>query len=301
MATNRPWEYPFAPNVLGTRDQLRRKHNLISDYSWRADYVPWLVRAALAEFLGTTLIVFFGAAAVASIQGKSEGLTTGAALAGLFIDFVAVSTFSPISGAYFNPAVVLGYWFLRMNDGVTVIVLWIAQTLGSFAAAGLLALLLGGTGTGIGAPVLGTIFGKQVTWWSVFILETLLGAASFIVILYNYNLNFSPYPALVIGSFSGAIELAVRTAISIGPNVARWLGPAVISGTYKNWYVWVFPPFIGVVLLAVPVFLFDLWLRREQRTALRQREQQERRTKKYKKQVAPTHPPPPYPLEYKWS
>ncbi len=263
-----PWEYAFAPPNLSGRPELRRKRNLITDGNWRSDYVPWLVRAAIAEFLGSWIIVFFGTAAVASIQGLPVGLTTGAALAGFFADFVAISTFSPISGAYFNPAVALGYWLLRQIDGVTLLVLWTAEVAGSFAGAGLLTMLLGGTASGIGAPVLGTILGVSITWWAAFILEILLGAVTFIVILYNYNLNLSPYPALAIGAFSGAIELAVRAAISIGPNAIRWLGPAVISSTYANWWVWVFPSFIGTVFLGVPVFLIDTWLRREQRIAI---------------------------------
>lgn len=280
MATSPPWEYAFAPPNLSGRPELRRNRNLLTDANWRSDYAPWLVRAAIAEFLGTWITVFFGTAAVASIQGLPVGLTTGAALAGLFADFVAISTFSPISGGYFNPAVVLGYWLLRRIDGVTMLVLWTMQVAGSFAGAGLLTMLLGGTASGIGAPVLGTILGTPITWWAAFILEILLAAATFIVILYNYNLNLSPYPALAIGVFNGAIELAVRAAISIGPNTIRWLGPAVISGTYANWWVWVFPSFIGVVFLGFPVFLIDTWLRREQRIAIRRGRQQRQRKKK---------------------
>jgi len=276
---SKPWAYQFPPV---RPQQYRRNSNWITDYTWRPGYISRLASTFLAEFLGTWITIFFGAAAVASIQGQPTTLTTGAAMASLFADFAAISTFTPISGAFFNPAVVLGFWLLRRIDGVGLLVLWIAQIFGSFAAAGLLTMLLGGTNSGIGAPVLGVILGSKITAWSVFVLEMLLAAAIFLVILYNYNLNFSPYPALVIGAFSGAIELAARSAISIGPNPMRWLGPAVVSGILADWWVWFFPPFIGVVFLGVPVFLLNSWLRNIQRAAqrryLRRRKQQQKTT-----------------------
>ena len=266
LPPSRPWAYQFPPK---RPLQYRRNSNWFTDYTWRPGYISRLIRACLAEFLGTLVTIFFGAAAVASIQGQAISLSTGAALASLFVDFAAISTFSPISGAFFNPAVVFGFWILRRVDAVGFLALGIAQILGSFAAAGLLVVLLGGTSSGIGAPVLGVILGSKTTWWSAFILEMLLAAAYFLVILYNYNLNFSPYPALVIGSFSGAIELAVRSVISIGPNPMRWLGPAVVSGIFADWWVWLFPPFIGVMFIGVPVFLIDTWLRNVQKRAQR--------------------------------
>jgi len=276
-APSKPWAYQFPPSHP---QQYRRNSNWITDYTWRPGYLSRLVRAGLAEFLGTWVTIFFGAAAVASIQGKAISLSTGAALASLFVDFVAISTFTPISGAFFNPAVVVGFWLLRRIDGVGLLVLCMAQIFGSFTAAAVLTVLLGGTASGIGAPVLGVILGSKITWWSAFILEMCLATAYFLVILYNYNLNFSPYPALAIGSFSGAIELAMRSVISIGPNPMRWLGPAVISGIFADWWVWFFPPFIGVVFFGVPVFLIDAWLRniqkRAQRKHARQLEQQRR-------------------------
>ena len=261
---SKPWAYQFPPR---RPQQYRRNSNWITDYTWRPGYISRLIRACLAEFLGTLVTIFFGAAAVASIQGQASSLSTGAALASLFVDFAAISTFTPISGAFFNPSVVLGFWLLRRVDGVGFLALAIAQILGSFTAAGLLTVLLGGTSSGIGAPVLGVILGSKITWWSAFILEMFLAAAYFLVILYNYNLNFSPYPALAIGSFSGAIELAIRSVISIGPNPMRWLGPAVISGIFADWWVWLFPPFMGVALIGFPVFLIDTWLRNTQNAA----------------------------------
>lgn len=252
---------------------------IVKKNSQGPDYWPRLVRVALAEFLGTWISVFFGAAAVASIEGlELVGFTpTGAALASLFTDFVVISTFTPISGGYFNPAISLGFWILRRIDTLTLLVHWAMQIAGSFAGAGLLVFLLGGTATGIGAPVLEIVLDKQITWWAAFVVLMLLAAASFIVIMYNRSLGFSPYPALAEGSFTGAVDLAVSSVLGIGPNPARWLGPAVIANVYGNWWVWVFPPFIGVVCGGIPIYLLDAWLRYHQRRILKRSQEEEKR------------------------
>jgi glycerol uptake facilitator-like aquaporin len=43
-------------------------------------------------------------------------------------------------------------------------------------------------------------------------------------------------------------------------NPARWLGPALASGTWSDWYVWIVGPVAGAVIAAVlyaTVFLRD--------------------------------------------
>ena len=43
-------------------------------------------------------------------------------------------------------------------------------------------------------------------------------------------------------------------------NPARWLGPALASGTWRDWYVWIVGPVAGGIIAAVlysTVFLRD--------------------------------------------
>jgi glycerol uptake facilitator-like aquaporin len=46
--------------------------------------------------------------------------------------------------------------------------------------------------------------------------------------------------ALVFGPFTGAAA-----------NPARWFGPALASGTWADWYVWIVGPVAGGVIAAV--------------------------------------------------
>jgi aquaporin Z len=78
--------------------------------------------AAIAEFLGT----FVFAATI--IAGQDQPILALFALAGV------VLAFGTISGAYVNPALVLGAWITRRIDSVRAVVYIVAQVLGAMLA-----------------------------------------------------------------------------------------------------------------------------------------------------------------------
>jgi aquaporin Z len=78
--------------------------------------------AAIAEFLGT----FVFAAAI--IAGQDQPILALFALAGV------VLVFGTVSGAYVNPALVLGAWITRRIDSVRAVVYIVAQVLGAMLA-----------------------------------------------------------------------------------------------------------------------------------------------------------------------
>ena len=51
------------------------------------------------------------------------------------------------------------------------------------------------------------------------------------------------------------------TSVGTGPNLARWLGPAVVTGTYADWPVWVVGPYVGVLIGAALYGLDAVFLR----------------------------------------
>lgn len=81
-----------------------------------------LVAALIAEFIGT----FIFAAAVVAFQGNV--LFVGLALAGVVL---AAGT---VSGAYVNPALVLGAWLTRRMSGMRAAAYIVAQVLGAMLA-----------------------------------------------------------------------------------------------------------------------------------------------------------------------
>jgi glycerol uptake facilitator-like aquaporin len=77
-------------------------------------------RPLLAEFLGTALFVFIGAASVVANAMTAGGVTSlGIALAHGVGMAVLVSSLMGISGAHFNPAVSLGLFVAGKIDGRT--------------------------------------------------------------------------------------------------------------------------------------------------------------------------------------
>src|SRR5258705_4737432 len=76
-----------------------------------------LVRALVAEFLGTFALVFIGAGAIVvdAAKGGALGLI-GIALAHALVLSVMVTALMNISGGHFNPAVTFGLWTASKID-----------------------------------------------------------------------------------------------------------------------------------------------------------------------------------------
>lgn len=180
------------------------------------------LKAGLAELVGTFILVFIGAAAVASAQGVAvAALAHGLAL--LFI----VYTYGHISGAHVNPAVTLGLFIGRKIDALKLVVYWVAQVIGALVAALLLRLILGpgsplGETTGsltASSPWLAALFEAVMTF---FLVSTIYQAA-----VYGRAGNLA---GVAIGLTLGASILAGGTYTGASLNPARTLGPALVAG-----------------------------------------------------------------------
>src|SRR5215831_14008523 len=98
---------------------------------------------ALAEFLGTLILVLFGCGA-AVLGGEHIG-QTGIALAFGFAIVALAYGLGPISGGHVNPAVSLGMFVAGRMSFREMLIYWVAQCLGALAGAGILALIVGST------------------------------------------------------------------------------------------------------------------------------------------------------------
>lgn len=205
-----------------------------------------LLKASIAEFLGTFTLVFIGAAAVTVAGG--EGLVVPALGHGLILVGIILA-YGRISGAHVNPAVTLGLLVGRQITIDRAAFYWVAQFVGGIVAAVVLRLLLPDSVVlpspdvvNIGEAV-GTLTNTEV-WRAAafeFVLTIILVSAVYQAAVFGKLNNLE---ALAIGlTLAGAIFAGgVYTGASLNP--ARTLGPALIAGNLS----YVVPYMVGQFL-----------------------------------------------------
>ena len=92
----------------------------------------------IAEFIGTGLIIFFGAGCVAALKlaGASFGQWEICIIWGLGVSIAAYMT-AGVSGAHLNPAVTLALYLFGNFEGRKILPYAVAQVAGAFCAAAL--------------------------------------------------------------------------------------------------------------------------------------------------------------------
>lgn len=219
-----------------------------------------IVRKAIAEALGTFLLVFF--AVGSAVFGINTIGAVGVALAfGLVLLALAYSV-GPVSGCHVNPAVTLG---VLLRRGITVseaVAYWIAQVVGAIIGAAGLKLMTSSFGkvtdqTG----ALGTNdWGKSITAGGAFVLEIVLTfLLVFVVLLVTGRAAAPGFAGLAIGLVLTVIHLVGIPLDGTSVNPARSLGPAIFAGTHAMSHVWLFivAPLVGGAVAALVVPLFD--------------------------------------------
>jgi aquaporin TIP len=205
----------------------------------------------LAEFVGTFTLIFVGAGAIIATRGSD--LVAIAFAHGLAIG-VMVSSLGHVSGAHFNPSVTIGAWVTQKIDSTNAVAYIGAQLAGGAAAAGLLRsalpeLLWKGNGINLGVPTIG---GGVSTGQGV-LIEAIL---TFFLVWVIFATAIDPEGAF--GKIAGlAIGLTITMDIFMGGpftgaamNPARWFGPAIVGGYWKDWWVWLIGPVAGAIIAA---------------------------------------------------
>lgn len=213
---------------------------------------PATASVLVAEAVGTFLFFFVGMGAVVLGQhaGDNGGLLGVALAHGLALG-VLVSALGAVSGAHFNPAVTFGVWMAgRITPGLAGLYV-VVQLAAAVLAAGALRIVFPETSwepVAIGTPALGEGIGPAAGITLEAILTVLLLLAVFGTAIDRR--------APKIGGL--AIGLAVTADILMGGpltggamNPARWFGPAVVSGTFDDWYVWWIGPLLGAAIASL--------------------------------------------------
>lgn len=102
-----------------------------------------LLKKSLAEVIGTFTLVFCGCGSI-MVAERFPGTLSHASISVIFGLAVAVMIYAVghISGAHFNPGVTLAFAIARHFPFREVLVYWMAQFSGAFAAIGVLKLIL---------------------------------------------------------------------------------------------------------------------------------------------------------------
>jgi glycerol uptake facilitator protein len=226
-----------------------------------------LGRRLLAEFVGTALLVIFGAGAVVAALEMGHGQLDYAGLGIIALSFAlviaaAVYMFGTTSGAHINPAVTFSLAVVRRFPWVEVIPYFVAQLAGALAGAVLINAIFGSHASDLNVSG-GTIVGAGFTKAQAAVAEglgTFLLLATIMALAVDRRAP-AGFAGLVIG-LAVACEIMVIGPISGGSvNPARTFGPYLATDIFGGstpwselWIYWVGPLVGG----AIAVLTYDL-------------------------------------------
>lgn len=217
-------------------------------------------RAALAEFVATFAVVLI--AAGASITGGFGLDATGIALAyGFAVAFMLAATVHLRAG-HANPAVTVSLWVIGRTSTARAVAFLLAQILGG-VAAGLLLRYIGpetafaAAAGGTPAVASGTATGKAIVIEAV---STFLVVFVYVATIADPRGARARLGGLWVGLAVAATGLVFVAYTGVAVNPARWFGPALASGAWADWFVWLVGPLSGGIIAAVlyaTAFLHD--------------------------------------------
>ena len=218
-----------------------------------------LVNRALAEFLGTFLLVFGGcgsAVLAAAFPGVGIGLLGVSLAFGLTVLTMAYAV-GRVSGGHFNPAVTVGLFTAKRIPAADIIPYILAQVFGAIAAAGVLVVIATGkpgfsvVASGLAANGFGEHSPGGYSLLAGFVCEGVL-TFFFLLIILGSTEQRAPagFAPIAIGLALTLIHLISIPVTNTSVNPARSLGPAVFVGGWALTQLWMFwvAPLIGAVI-----------------------------------------------------
>lgn len=206
--------------------------------------------AFLAEFIGPFALTFIGGGAILATGGHD--LVAIALAHGLAIALM-IAAAGHISGGHYNPAVTIGMWATGKIETGKAVGYIVAQLLGGLAAAGVLVALAPHLGDGkltvLNAnPALAAGLGGGLG----FVVEAIL---TFFLVFVIFGVAVDPRGPKAIAPL--AIGLTIVIDIFAGGgltgaamNPARWIGTAVMSGSFADAWVYWAGPIVGALVAA---------------------------------------------------
>jgi len=225
-----------------------------------ARYLKYRSKFFYSEFAGTAILLLGGLSIVIFMfrsGSPMEQLIPGVKIRQVITGFifgsvgtaVTLSWIGKTSGAHINPAVTMVFWLFRKIEGRLAITYVLAQLTGGII--GCLPLLLWGSmgrSVEFGATFPGDGYSANVALLGEVITTFMLVILLVVFIGFRSIRKFTPFMI----PFLYAIMIPLEAAISgTSTNPARSLGPAVISGHWDGFWIYIAGPVTGAFVAAL--------------------------------------------------
>ena len=233
------------PIALSARDEQRARHRRTLEFGSPEEFEDprFAYRRLFGEVLGTFLLVL--AAAGGGILHARGQISLSAAVVAPGLTVMAVILFmGAVSGAHLNPVVSIAFALRRDFPWTRVPGYILAQLLGATLAAVFLLAVFGDV-EHLGA----TLPGHGYHAWQALLLELVLtgGLVSVILGTASRAQNVGAVGALGVGGYIALAGLWAAPVSGTSMNPARSFGPALVSGDWSDYWVYVAGPLVGAV------------------------------------------------------
>ena len=196
-----------------------------------------------SEFIGTFVLIFIGCGAIMTNEISGDIGHVGISLAFGIAVLIMIYSVGNVSGAHFNPAVTIAFYFVNKLDKKMVLPYICSQLSGALTASLLLKFIYN---------VEGNLFGTNtsVGIGRTFLLEVIFTFILMVVIL-NVSTGYKEkgiMAGVAVGFtvFICALVCGPLTGASLNP--ARSIAPALVSLELTNVWVYIVAPIVGAVL-----------------------------------------------------
>ena len=234
------------PIPLSDHDAARARRLLTLEFGTRADFdnPKYAYRRLFSELLGTFMLVLV-AAGGGLLHAKGEISLAAAVVAPGLMVMAIILFMGAISGAHLNPVVSLAFALRRDFPWGRFAGYLIMQLLGATLAC-LFLLAVFGNVEHLGA----TLPGPGYHDWQALLMEIALTAVLVSVILGTASAaqNVGTIGALGVGGYIALAGLWAAPVSGVSMNPARSFGPALVSGYWTSYWVYVLGPLAGALI-----------------------------------------------------
>jgi aquaporin Z len=236
----------LSPSVPSEHDTLRVRDRLMLEFGSSEDFDdPRLeYRRLFSELLGTFMLVLV-AAGGGLLHAKGEISLAAAVVAPGLMVMAIILFMGAVSGAHLNPVVSLAFGLRRDFPFRRITGYIVAQLLGATLAC-LFLLAVFGNIEHLGA----TLPGPGYQDWQALLMEIALTAILVSVILGTASgaQNVGAIGALGVGGYIALAGLWSAPVSGTSMNPARSFGPALVSGDWTSYWVYVVGPLAGALI-----------------------------------------------------